>query len=191
LEVARHVLKHEAAMILLSVERLDESFARVVERLRTAEGRIVVTGLGKSGLVGRKIAATLASTGTPSFFVHAAEALHGDAGMVLASDVLVAISNSGETSEVVSFARIARDRGLVVVALTGVADSTLGREADECLDVRVEREADPDDLAPTASTTVAMAIGDALSVALMAARGTSAETFLSNHPGGSLGRRTR
>jgi arabinose-5-phosphate isomerase len=178
-------------MILLSVDRLDESFARVVDRLRTVEGRVVVTGLGKSGLVGRKIAATLASTGTPSFFVHAAEALHGDAGMVLASDVLVAISNSGETAEVVSFARIARDRGLVVVALTGVADSTLGREADECLDVRVEREADPNGLAPTASTTVAMAIGDALSVALMTARGTNAEAFLSNHPGGTLGRRTR
>jgi arabinose-5-phosphate isomerase len=189
--MARQVLKHEAAMILLSVERLDESFARVVERLRTAEGRIVVTGLGKSGLVGRKIAATLASTGTPSFFVHATEALHGDAGMVLASDVLVAISNSGETAEVVSFVRIARERGLVVVALTGVPDSTLGREADECLDVSVEHEADPHDLAPTASTTVAMAIGDALSVALMAARGTSAESFLSNHPGGTLGRRTR
>jgi arabinose-5-phosphate isomerase len=189
LAVAKDVLRHEAAMLMDQVERLDASFARVVGRIGAAEGRVVVTGLGKSGLIGRKIAGTLASTGTPSFFVHAAEALHGDAGMILAGDVLLALSNSGETTEVLGFARLARERGLVVIAVTGVADSSLGREADECLDIRVAREADPHDLAPTASTTVAIAIGDALSVALMTARGTDAEEFLRNHPGGSLGHR--
>jgi arabinose-5-phosphate isomerase len=178
---------HEAQVIARLVGRLDDAFVRVIELIRATEGRVVVTGLGKSGLVGRKIAATLASTGTPAFFVHATEALHGDAGMVLGADVLVAISNSGETSEVLSFARMASERGVPVIALTGIPDSTLGREADECLNVGVDREADPNGLAPTASTTATMAMGDALSIALMTLRGDSAEAFLRFHPGGSLG----
>jgi arabinose-5-phosphate isomerase len=175
-------------MLEVMLARLDDTFVRVVERIEAADGRVVVTGLGKSGLVGRKIAATLASTGTPAFFVHAAEALHGDAGMVLGADILIAISNSGETDEVVQFARIARDRGTVVIALTGLTDSTLGREADETLDIGVDREADPHGLAPTASTMVTMAVGDALSIALMALRGDGPDSFLRNHPGGSLGK---
>jgi len=177
-------------MLQVMLDRLDDGFARVVERIEAVEGRVVVTGLGKSGLVGRKIAATLASTGTPAFFVHAAEALHGDAGMVLGADVLVAISNSGETAEVVQFARMARERGTVVIAFTGDMDSTLGREADETLNIGVDREADPHGLAPTASTMVAMAVGDALSIALMALRGDGPDSFLRNHPGGALGKHT-
>jgi arabinose-5-phosphate isomerase len=184
---AREVLRHEAAMLHVLLDRLDHRFVRVVERIEAAEGRVVVTGLGKSGLVGRKIAATFASTGTPAFFVHATEALHGDAGMVLGADLMVAISNSGETAEVVQFARMSRERGIVVIALTGSTDSTLGREADEVIDVGVLREADPHDLAPTASTTATMAMGDALSIALMALRGAGPDSFLRNHPGGSLG----
>jgi arabinose-5-phosphate isomerase len=185
---ARDVLRHEVAMLQAVLDRLDDRFVRVVERIEAAEGRVVVTGLGKSGLVGRKIAATFASTGTPAFFVHAVEALHGDAGMVLGADLMVAISNSGETIEVVQFARLARERGTVVIALTGAADSTLAREADETLDVGVDREADPHGLAPTASTMVTMAIGDALSIALMSLRGDGPDSFLRNHPGGSLGK---
>jgi arabinose-5-phosphate isomerase len=189
LRVAREVLQHEAAMIEAMSGRLGEGFTRTVDRIQAANGRIVVTGLGKSGLVGRKIAATFASTGTPAFFVHAAEALHGDAGMVLPEDVLIALSNSGETAEVVRFARMAKERGTVVIALVGSPGSTLGREADEVLDVGVEREADPLNLAPTASTTATIAMGDALCVALMALRGFRPEDFLRDHPGGSLGGR--
>lgn len=187
LRAAKDVLRHEATMIQAMVDRLGEDFERVVDRLHAAEGRVVVTGLGKSGIVGRKIAATLASTGTPAFFVHAADALHGDAGMVLPEDVMLAISNSGETAEVVAFTRMVRARGTVVVALVGSTDSTLGREADEVLDVGVEREADPLNLAPTASTTATISMGDALSVALMALGDFGSEDFLRNHPGGSLG----
>lgn len=187
LRAAREVLRHEATMIQAMLNRLGKDFVRVVDRIRASEGRVVVTGLGKSGLVGRKIAATFASTGTPAFFVHATEALHGDAGMVLPEDVMVAISNSGETVEVVEFARMARARGTVVIALVGSSDSTLAREADEVLDVGVEREADPLNLAPTASTTATMAMGDALSIALMALRDFRSDDFLLSHPGGSLG----
>jgi arabinose-5-phosphate isomerase len=151
-------------------------------------GRVIVTGLGKSGLVGRKIAATLASTGTPAFFVHAGEAHHGDAGMVLRGDVLIAISNSGETHEVIEFAKLAKARGVTVIAMSGGNASTLTSIADECLFCGVEREADPLDLAPTASTAATMALGDALGVALMVVRGFTAADFLSNHPAGSLGR---
>lgn len=177
-------------MLQVMLERLDDGFVRVVEQIEAAEGRVAVTGLGKSGLVGRKIAATLASTGTPAFFVHAAEALHGDAGMVLGADLMIAISNSGETAEVVQFARMAHERGTVVIALTGITDSTLGREADETLNIGVDREADPHGLAPTASTMVTMAVGDALSIALMALREDGPDLFLRNHPGGSLGKHT-
>jgi arabinose-5-phosphate isomerase len=158
-----------------------------VEHILACNGRIAVTGLGKSGLVGRKIAATLASTGTPAFFVHAADAHHGDAGMVTRGDVLIAISNSGETHEVVEFVRVARARNVVVLAMTGATDSTLSSLADECLFCGVDKEADPLDLAPTASTAATMALGDALGVALMVVRGFTATDFLANHPAGRLG----
>lgn len=189
LDAAREVLRHEAAMLEAMADRLDDGFCRCIDRLQTLKGRIVVTGLGKSGLVGRKIAATFASTGAPAFFVHAGEALHGDAGMVLPEDVLIALSNSGETVEVVRFTRMVKERGTAVIALVGSTDSTLGREADEALDVGVEREADPLDLAPTASTTATIAMGDALSVALMTLRGFRPEDFFKHHPDGALGRR--
>jgi len=188
LEAAREVLRHEAATINANVDRLDTRFVRVIERIESIEGRVVLTGLGKSGLVGRKIAATLASMGTPAFFVHATEALHGDAGMVLPTDLLVAISKSGETAEVVEFSRMVHRRGTAVVALTTSTTSTLGREADEVLEVYVEREADPYDLAPTASASATMAMGDALSVALVVLRGGGPDDFFSTHPAGSLGK---
>jgi arabinose-5-phosphate isomerase len=189
LDAAREVLRHEAAMLEAMADRLDHAFSRAIDRLQASEGRIVVSGLGKSGLVGRKIAATFASTGAPAFFIHAGEALHGDAGMLLPEDVLIALSNSGETTEVVRFARMARERGTVVIALVGSPGSTLGREADEVLDVGVEREADPLNLAPTASTTATIAMGDALSVALMTLRGFRSEDFFRQHPHGPLGQR--
>jgi arabinose-5-phosphate isomerase len=188
LAMARDALAHEAAAIQALAVRLDEAFLRVVRLIHASPGRVVVTGLGKSGLVGRKIAATLASTGSPALFVHAAEALHGDSGMVLADDVMIAISNSGTTEEVVAFAEMARSRGITVVAFTADAGSALGRLADEVVDISIEREADPHGLAPTASTTVTMAIGDALCVSLMVVTGFTADDFLANHPGGALGR---
>ncbi|MGH3626696.1 MAG: KpsF/GutQ family sugar-phosphate isomerase [Sciscionella sp.] len=175
-------------MVESVADRLGQPFVDAVELILDADGRVAVTGLGKSGLVGRKIAATLSSTGTPAFFVHAAEAHHGDAGMVLPADVMIAISNSGETAEVVAFAHMAHARGTGVIALVGVLDSALAREADVFLDIQVEREADPLDLAPTASTTVTMAMGDALSIALMVLRGYRPEDFFLNHPAGALGR---
>jgi arabinose-5-phosphate isomerase len=189
LDVGRTALRHEAKMVETMAARLGGSFAHAVMQIMDAKGRVAVTGLGKSGLVGRKIAATLASTGTPAFFVHATEALHGDSAMVLQDDVLLAISNSGETVEVVGFARMVRARGTAVIALTGDTASTLGREADVFLDIGVEREADPLNLAPTASTTVTLALGDALAIALMQLRGYRPEDFLRHHPGGGLGRR--
>lgn len=187
LNAGRTALQHEAAMVEAVAARLDRAFVDAVELIMKADGRVAVTGLGKSGLVGRKIAATLASTGTAAFFVHAAEAHHGDSGMVLPSDVLVAISNSGETAEVVGFSRMVRARGTAVIAMVGARESTLGREADVFLDIGVVREADPLDLAPTASTTVTLAMGDALAVALMDLRGFRREDFFQDHPGGSLG----
>ena len=189
LNAARDALRHEASAVQALADRLDERFLRAIEHIRSSEGRVVVSGLGKSGLVGRKIAASLSSTGSPALFVHAAEALHGDSGMILPQDVMIAISNSGETSEVVTFAGIAHARGSVVIAFTGVPTSSLASLADEVLDIGIEREADPHDLAPTASTTATMALGDALCVALMMVQGFTADDFLANHPGGSLGGR--
>jgi arabinose-5-phosphate isomerase len=155
-----------------------------------ASGRVVVTGLGKSGLVGAKLAATMASTGTPSFFVHASDALHGDAGMVVDGDVLVAISNSGRTTEVVRFAEIAASRGNRVVAMTGCGGrSELHRLADAAIDIGVERESDPYDLVPSSSTTMTSVLGDAVAIALMVARGFGPADFARYHPGGSLGAR--
>jgi arabinose-5-phosphate isomerase len=187
LACGRAALLHEASMVQAAAARVDESFVDAVELILAAAGRVAVTGLGKSGLVGRKIAATLASTGTPAFFVHATEALHGDAGMVLPDDVLVAISNSGETAEVIAFTRLIHARGTAVIVLSRAKGSTLGREGDVFLDIGVEREADRLNLAPTASTTVAIAVGDALAVALMELRGIRPEDFFRDHPGGALG----
>lgn len=187
IEVGCAALRLEAAMVEAVAARLDRSFVDAVELIMRSKGRVVVTGIGKSGLVGRKIAATLASTGTPAFFVHAGEAHHGDAGMVLADDVLIAISNSGETHEVVGFVEMVRARGTAVIALSRAPDSTLGRAAEVSLDVGVEREADPLDLAPTASTTVTIAVGDALAIALMDLHGFGREDFFRDHPGGALG----
>jgi len=159
-----------------------------VECIARARGRVIVTGLGKSGLVGLKIAATMSSLGSPAHFVHSTDALHGDAGVLLAEDVPIAISNSGESDEVIGFAKMARARGADVIALTGVVDSALASVAVEVIVIPIEREADPHDLAPTASTTATMAVGDALSIALMTASGFDRDSFLINHPGGSIGR---
>ncbi|MCB1787823.1 MAG: KpsF/GutQ family sugar-phosphate isomerase [Chromatiaceae bacterium] len=152
-------------------------------------GRIVVTGMGKSGHIGNKIAATLASTGSPAFFVHPGEASHGDLGMITAADVVLALSNSGETSEIVTILPLIKRMGAPLISMTGRPDSTLAREAEVNLDVSVAKEACPLDLAPTASTTAALVMGDALAIALLEARGFTAEDFALSHPGGSLGRR--
>ncbi len=188
-EAAREALVVEAAAVATLEQRLDDGFLRAVELLHDLRGHVVVTGLGKSGHVGAKMAATLASTGTPAFFVHAGEALHGDAGMLSPGDVVLAISNSGETEEVCGFAALARERKHPLVAVTARSGSTLARLADAVIDISVAREADPHDLAPTASTTVTMALGDALAVALMVAHGFGPEDFYRHHPAGTLGRR--
>lgn len=170
-------------------ERLDARFAQAVHTLLHTPGRVVVMGMGKSGHVGRKIAATLASTGTPALFVHPAEASHGDLGMVTAQDVVLAISNSGESAEFTVILPVLKRLGVGIVAITGNAQSTLARHADLALDCSVEREACPLNLAPTTSTTAQMALGDALAVALLDARGFRAEDFARSHPGGALGRK--
>jgi arabinose-5-phosphate isomerase len=169
--------------------RLGEAFAHVVRAMLECQGRVVVMGMGKSGHVGRKIAATLASTGTPALFVHPAEASHGDLGMVLAADVVLAISNSGESDELAAILPAMRRLGVTLVAMTGRAESALARYADLVLSSAVDEEACPLNLAPTASTTAQMALGDALAVALLDARGFKAEDFARSHPGGSLGRK--
>ena len=188
---AEAAIKTEQAVLAQLGDRLGDDFAATVEHIMAASGHVVVTGLGKSGLVGAKIAASLASTGTPSFFVHSTDALHGDAGAITEGDVVVAISNSGTTAEVVAVAELASKRGCVVVAMTGGADSALAACADAVVDIAVEREADPLGLAPTSSTTATMAMGDAIVAALMAARGFTSTDFGVNHPGGALGAMTR
>jgi arabinose-5-phosphate isomerase len=179
----------EVAAVEEAAERIGDEFRGAVEVLAGTRGRVVVTGIGKSGLVGRKIAATLSSTGTPALFVHATEALHGDAGAVRADDTLLAISNSGETVEVCEFVAVAREREAGVVAMTGVPGSRLAVAAQAVIDVGVTTEADPLNLAPTSSTTVTLVLGDALAIALMALRGFTAEDFARNHPAGALGAR--
>jgi arabinose-5-phosphate isomerase len=186
---ARRVLAIEAAAIERMAARLDGSFARAVELIAGSPGKVVVTGVGKSGHVCRKIAATLASTGTPAFFLHAAEALHGDLGMLARGDLVLAVSNSGETPEIVALLPVAKRLALPLVAVTGRRDSTLGRAADVVLDVSVPEEACPLGLAPTASTTATLAMGDALAVALLEHRGFRPEDFAALHPAGTLGRR--
>ncbi len=189
LELARTVLRIEAQAVSALVDRLDGSFLRAVELLLQCRGRVVVSGVGKSGHVGRKIAATMASTGTPAMFVHAAEAAHGDLGMVTRSDVLVALSYSGETSELLTIVPTLKREGTPLVAITGDADSSLARHADVHLDVHVDKEACPLNLAPTSSTTAMLALGDALAVACLDARGFGLADFARSHPGGALGRR--
>ncbi|MBF0310998.1 MAG: KpsF/GutQ family sugar-phosphate isomerase [Magnetococcales bacterium] len=187
--MARKTMRLEAEAILAMAERLDGDFVRAVELLRDCRGRVVVTGMGKSGLIGKKLAATLASTGTPALFLHPAEGSHGDLGMVTTQDCLVAVSNSGETTEVVALLPVIKRLGIPLVSLLGRRDSTLGRQSDVVLDVAVGQEACPLGLAPTCSTTAALAMGDALAVVLLEARGFGPEQFALLHPGGSLGRR--
>lgn len=186
---ARRVLEIEAEAVHALVDRVGEDFARAVELVLGTEGKVVVTGLGKSGLIARKIAATLASTGTPSIFLHAAEAGHGDLGVVHRSDAVLALSNSGESREILRLLPAFKRLALPVVAITGVPASTLGRAADAVLDVGVREEACPLALAPTSSTTAALAMGDALAIVLMERRGFREEDFASIHPDGALGRR--
>ena len=189
LRLGRETFEIEAAALLRLGQRLDAPFAQAVQKILQTTGRVVVMGMGKSGHVGRKIAATLASTGTPAMFVHPAEASHGDLGMVTAHDVVLAISNSGESAELNAILPMLRRLGTPLVAITGRPQSTLARHADISLDGSVEREACPLNLAPTASTTAQMALGDALAVALLDARGFRAEDFARSHPGGALGRK--
>jgi arabinose-5-phosphate isomerase len=189
LSLARDTLAIEAAAILGLQERTGESFARAVGKLLEVRGRVVVMGMGKSGHIGRKIAATLASTGTPAMFVHPAEASHGDLGMIKAIDLVLAISNGGESDEITVILPVLKRLGVPLVAMTGNAQSTLARHADIVLDTAVAKEACPLNLAPTASTTAQLALGDALAVALLDARGFRAEDFARSHPGGALGRK--
>lgn len=189
LALARQVLDIEADALRTTSSRLDAGFADAVHLILACSGRVVVSGMGKSGHIGGKIAATLASTGTPAFFMHPGEASHGDLGMITQSDVVLALSNSGESNEIVCIVPLIKRRGAKLIAMTGNLHSTLAREADAHLNAAVDKEACPLNLAPTASTTVALALGDALAVALLDARGFSADDFARSHPGGSLGRR--
>jgi arabinose-5-phosphate isomerase len=186
---ARRVLEIEAAAIRSLADSLDGGFDTAVALLHGTTGRVVVTGIGKSGIVGQKIAATLASTGTPAFFLHPAEAIHGDLGMILAGDVVLALSHSGETEEVVALLPHVRRRGAKLVALTGRRASTLGREADAVVEAAIREEACPLNLAPTASTAAQLALGDALAMALSVEKGFRPEDFAALHPGGKLGKR--
>jgi arabinose-5-phosphate isomerase len=183
------VLDIEAKAILGLKNYIDQSFSDACQLIFNTSGRVIVSGMGKSGHIGNKIAATLASTGTPAFFVHPGEASHGDLGMITQSDVVLALSNSGETEEILKLLPVLKRLGVVIIAMTGNADSTLAKLADIHLSARVEQEACPLGLAPTASTTAALALGDAIAVALLEARGFSANDFALSHPGGSLGRR--
>jgi len=185
----RRVLATEAQAVAALEDRLGEEFARACRIMLACEGRIVVTGMGKSGHVGSKIAATLASTGSPSFFLHPAEAIHGDIGMITAKDVVLALSNSGETGELLTILPVIKRLDVPLIALTGNGSSTLSRYATVTLDVSVPAEACPLNLAPTASTTATLAMGDALAVAILEARGFTEQDFARSHPGGSLGRR--
>jgi arabinose-5-phosphate isomerase len=189
LALAHTTFEIEAAAVLGLKERVGPEFARAVQLVLNCKGRVVVMGMGKSGHIGRKIAATLASTGTPAMFVHPAEASHGDLGMITASDVLLAVSNSGEVQELTGILPVIKRQGVPLLAMTGGRQSSLARHADVVLDTSVEKEACPLNLAPTASTTAQLAMGDALAVALLDARGFREEDFARSHPGGALGRK--
>ncbi|HEY4744882.1 MAG TPA: KpsF/GutQ family sugar-phosphate isomerase [Desulfuromonadaceae bacterium] len=188
-EEARRVIRTEAEALLAMMDRIDASFERAVDLILSSKGRVVVSGMGKSGLVGQKIASTMASTGTPAFFLHPAEGIHGDLGMIMTGDVVIAISNSGETEEVLRILPVIKRLGARLVAMSGNPASALARSSDVFLDVSVKEEACPLGLAPTASTTATLAMGDALAVALLVKRGFRAEDFAMFHPGGSLGKK--
>jgi arabinose-5-phosphate isomerase len=187
--MGRQVLEIEAAAVAALGKRLGSAFGDAVRLILDSRGRVVVSGIGKSGHIARKLAATFASTGTPAYFVHAAEAVHGDLGMITRDDVLIAISNSGENDELLTIVPLVKRLGGKLIAITGNHESSLAQEADVHLDARVDQEACPLNLAPTASTTAALALGDALAVALLDARGFGAEDFARSHPGGALGRK--
>jgi len=189
MSLARKVLQTEAAAILALVERLDGAFERAVTMLLECRGRVIVTGIGKSGIICQKIAATFASTGTPAFFLHPAEAIHGDLGVLQTDDVIVALSYSGETEELLRLLETIKRLGARLIAITGDCQSSLGKAADVTLDCRVSEEACPLNLVPTASTTAALALGDALAMTLLVAKGFKQEDFASLHPGGKLGKR--
>jgi arabinose-5-phosphate isomerase len=189
IDLARQVLETEAQAILGLIPQLDDRFERAVELLHGCAGRVIVTGMGKSGIIARKMAATLSSTGTPSMYLNPAEAIHGDLGVVQAGDVVVALSYSGETEELVRLLEAIRRIGARIISLTGHAQSTLGQASDVTLNCRVEEEACPMNLAPTASTTAALALGDALAMALSRRKGFREENFANLHPGGRLGKK--
>jgi arabinose-5-phosphate isomerase len=196
MSTARNLIESAQSTIRLEIEavegllaHIDADFVNACDMILGSQGRVVVVGMGKSGHIGKKIAATLASTGTPSFFVHPAEASHGDMGMITSADIILALSNSGTTAEIVTLLPLIKRLGIKMISLTGNPDSTLARAADVNLNARVEKEACPLNLAPTSSTTAALVMGDALAVALLDARGFTAEDFAFSHPGGALGRR--
>jgi len=188
LDLARQVLRIEGDAVLALIDRIDDAFLEALSLILNCRGRVIVSGIGKSGHIARKIASTLASTGTPAYFVHPAEASHGDLGMITSDDVLIAFSNSGESDELLNILPSIKRQGAKLIAMTGNPQSSLARDADAHLNAGVAQEACPLNLAPTASTTAALALGDALAVALLDARGFGAEDFARSHPGGSLGR---
>ena len=188
-ETAKKVLRIEAEAIIELIDRVDQRFESAIDVLNNCSGRVVVTGMGKSGIICKKIAATLSSTGTPAMFLHPAEAIHGDLGMVARGDVVLAVSNSGETSEILGLLETLKRLGIPLISMVGNPHSTLARYSDVVLDVSIRREACPLGLAPTASTTAALALGDALAIALSEQRGFNTADFANLHPGGKLGKR--
>ncbi len=189
LKLAKEVIRLEAKALYSLIPRIDRRFIRAVNLLASCKGRVVVTGMGKSGIIGRKIAATLASTGTPSLFLHPGEAIHGDLGMIIKDDLLLAISNSGETEEIIKILPYLKRTGVKIIGLTGDSSSRLARASEVVLNVGVEREACPFGLVPTTSTTAILAMGDALAMALIEKKGVSRKDFALYHPGGNLGKR--
>ena len=189
IDSAQRTFDTEVKGLVALRQRIDHQFARAIDLLLNVEGRVVVTGMGKSGHIGNKIAATLASTGTPALFVHPGEACHGDMGMITKADAVILLSNSGSTNEITALLPLLKRLGVPLIAMTGQSDSVLARAADVHLDVGVEEEACPLDLAPTASTTAALVMGDAIAIALLECRGFTAEDFALSHPGGALGRK--
>ena len=189
IDLARQVLQTEADAVRGLIDRLDDSFTTAVRFLADCRGRVIVTGMGKSGIISRKIAATLSSTGTPAYFLHPAEAVHGDIGVIQRDDLLVALSHSGETPEIIRLLETIKRLGALIIAITGAPSSALGQAADVTLDCHVDAEACPFNLAPTASTTAALALGDALAMTLLVSKGFREEDFADLHPGGQLGKR--
>ena len=189
LDLAREVLEIEAAAIIGLIAKLDQAFQHAVDLILACRGRVIVTGIGKSGHIARKIASTMSSTGTPAYFLHPADASHGDLGMIASGDVVIALSNSGESAELLAILPLLKRQGARLIAFTAKADSELARESDAVLYAGAEKEACPLNLAPTASSTAALALGDALALALMQAKGFSRDEFARSHPGGSLGRK--